>query len=268
MLRVLDRVLREEGISYLVVGATARDLLLFNVCGYETSRATRDIDLAIAAENWAVVDRIKNRLIATGRFEQDEDMVQRLYYRQTPSRRSYPVDVVPFGGVADAAQEIHWPPDHDIHMNVMGFVDALDAALLLQVADDLIIPLPALAGLAALKLIAWKDRHNTDSKDAIDFAQIIRVYADAGNQERLYGPEFRHLEAVDYDLELAGARLLGVDMRALVWPATMMDIQSLLGEAGLRERLAQHMASTMRASEDPLQVAGDLLSHLANGLNA
>ena len=47
-------------IDILLVGATARDLLLFHAHGIKAARGTEDIDLAFAVASWAV-DR-------TGRF--------------------------------------------------------------------------------------------------------------------------------------------------------------------------------------------------------
>jgi hypothetical protein len=49
VLRLVDRVLNKNAIRYFIGGASARDLLLSNVLGFEIERAIRDIDFAIAA---------------------------------------------------------------------------------------------------------------------------------------------------------------------------------------------------------------------------
>jgi predicted nucleotidyltransferase len=57
VLRLVDRVLNKNAIRYFVGGASARDLLLSNVLGFEIERATRDIDFAIAAPSWSLFNK-------------------------------------------------------------------------------------------------------------------------------------------------------------------------------------------------------------------
>jgi predicted nucleotidyltransferase len=68
ILAVVDRVATEQECPYVVVGATARDLLLFHVFGIPASRATRDIDFAIAFESWDKFHGMRNALLATEEF--------------------------------------------------------------------------------------------------------------------------------------------------------------------------------------------------------
>lgn len=52
VLRAIDGVLRELKFPSMLVGATARDLLLFHVYGRPPLRATVDFDIAIVVESW------------------------------------------------------------------------------------------------------------------------------------------------------------------------------------------------------------------------
>ena len=52
MLHVVDAAMVELGMPYFIAGATARDILLTHVFGIPTIRATLDVDLAVAVENW------------------------------------------------------------------------------------------------------------------------------------------------------------------------------------------------------------------------
>jgi predicted nucleotidyltransferase len=52
ILSVVNRVAAELGLPYIVVGATARDLLLFHVFGIPVTRATADVDFAMAMDSW------------------------------------------------------------------------------------------------------------------------------------------------------------------------------------------------------------------------
>jgi predicted nucleotidyltransferase len=75
-----------------------------------------------------------------------------------------------------------------------------------------------LPALALLKIWAWTDRRYTaPGKDASDIWMFLRHYADAGNEDRLYGEEGEAaLAAFAFDLETAGAWLLGRDAREVL----------------------------------------------------
>ncbi|PYT28816.1 MAG: hypothetical protein DMG57_13610 [Acidobacteria bacterium] len=90
-------------------GATARDLILVNVHGLRPGRATRDIDFGIAVESWDQFARLKEGLVATGAFESDQRMLQRLTYSDKAAEFSIPVDLIPFRGVASADSTIERP---------------------------------------------------------------------------------------------------------------------------------------------------------------
>jgi len=94
---------------------------------------------------------------------------------------------------------------------VAGYREAFEAAPPLEIDPGFVVRVVSLPGLAILKLFAWADRGVADSRDAIDLAILLRQYGAAGNADRLYGAEIGVLEAASYDLDLAGARLLGRD---------------------------------------------------------
>ena len=50
ILILVERVTRELALDYFVIGATARDILLYGVFGFDTGRATRDVDFARVTE--------------------------------------------------------------------------------------------------------------------------------------------------------------------------------------------------------------------------
>lgn len=66
--------------------------------------------------------------------------------------------------------------------------------------------------LMLLKLVAWSDRGRETEKDAADTYRLLTTYADAGNTDRLYENEMDLLQAVGFDMQLAGAELLGRDI--------------------------------------------------------
>ena len=52
ILELIDRLLGDAKILYMLVGATARDLLLYHVFGHPVTRATYDLDFAILVDSW------------------------------------------------------------------------------------------------------------------------------------------------------------------------------------------------------------------------
>lgn len=228
---------------FFLAGAAARDLLLVDVWGLPVQRATLDIDFAIALPNWAVLEQLKGRLIATGRFRQDRRR-QRLLDSADGGRSSTPVDLIPFQGVATERQVIEWPPDGDFVMNVAGFEEALASCVTVELEPGLLLVVAPSCGLALLKLIAWKDRNQRTNKDATDFWTILSSYADAGNEDRLYGPDIDLLESKDFDFVRAGAALLGRDVRRVAGPTVHERLDDILTDADALSRLVTHMAES------------------------
>ena len=52
VLIIMDRVARLTNLQYFVVGATARDILMYHFHGFPLNRASPDIDFAMAIESW------------------------------------------------------------------------------------------------------------------------------------------------------------------------------------------------------------------------
>lgn len=237
VLAAVDRVATEQECPYLVVGATARDLLLFHVFGIPTIRATGDVDFAIAVESWDKFHGMRNALLATEEFIPAK-VEHRLYFKES----NIPIDLIPFGGVAEG-DTIAWRPAKDTAMTVAGFEDAMAASIEIQVSPTLTLPVVSLAALAVLKIFAWKDRKTTD-KDAVDLYRVISTYADAGNEDRLYDPDSLHMEKFNYDLELAGAALAGVDGRMLSSAATTNKLRTIGATADFIDTLAERIRTS------------------------
>ncbi len=265
VLRHVDGVARDLAVDYFVVGAMARDILLTGVFGLSAGRATRDVDLAVAMRGWQEFEAMKTRLVGTGAFRSDERIAQRLYYLPGSAGMGYPLDLIPFGGVERRGSAIAWPPDGAVVMNVAGYSETFASAVLMEVEPGFALRVASLAGLAILKLIAWADRGAGDSRDAIDVAILLQQYATAGNEDRLYGEEMRLLEFVNYDVDLAGARLLGMDAGRIAAPSTHGQILALFDDPARLDRLVLHVAQGLRAVQDALAEAGQLLDQFRAG---
>lgn len=104
VLIIMDRVARQANLRYLVVGATARDILMYHLHGFPLNRASPDIDFAIAVESWSAFDGLRAALLQEPTLRPDAKIPHRLHYSATVGE-GFPVDLVPFGGVEIAPRK-------------------------------------------------------------------------------------------------------------------------------------------------------------------
>jgi len=179
--------------------------------------------------------------VRAGDFERVPRQAQRLLHRPSGGR-AIPVDFVPFGGVAAPDETIAWPPEGDFVMNVAGFSEALESSLRVALGPGLILRAASLPGLAILKLVAWSDRGHQTNKDAVDFWALLESYAATGNEDRLYDRHLDELERCEFDLDRAGAALLGWDARELAGPVARARIAEVLADSTAVDRLVSQMS--------------------------
>ncbi|MDE1179349.1 nucleotidyl transferase AbiEii/AbiGii toxin family protein [Paraburkholderia sp.] len=258
--RVCDTT-RELGAACVVAGATARDILLWHVYGQRPDRATRDVDVAVCAVSWDAHEAFIAALEGTGLFARDRNAQQRLMFRDPETGRPVPLDLVPFGQIEQPEGSIGWPPAGETVMRVLGFQEAFDTAVDVEVDAGLVVPVVTLPALAVLKLLAWQDRRAQSNKDASDLLLLLRHYLDAGNAERIWEVGGELLRQHGFDLTLAAAGLLGQDARRVVLPPTFDAIEAILGdraryallESDLIARAAGQMFDAVDGSEDVLR---------------
>jgi len=228
------------GADLLLVGATAREIH-FLESGI-TGRATADVDIGIILSDWRLYENFIQRLIAGGSFTADKKRYQRLKYQET-----LPVDIIPFGGIETDDGVIHWPSEDAGTMRVTGFKDVWEHALSAHIGRGKKIRLASLPGMAILKIIAWNERNKElPTKDAEDLALILYNYAAAGNSNRLYDEYPDFITALEGDLELAGARLLGLDMAAIMCRKTKEVVLEILARNTLPEKADKLVEAVFR----------------------
>jgi predicted nucleotidyltransferase len=250
---------------FFVVGATARDILLDFSHGIGSKRATVDIDIAVFIENWGQFKHLKDELIRTTDFSPARE-IQRLLFRER-----LPVDIVPFGGVAEKSDFIEWPPDRSFKMSVAGFRECYQHVVQIKISDkpELAINVVSLAGLAILKLISWDDNSARREKDASDLVFILRNYLDAGNLERLFDEAPDIVDSSDYDYEAGSARLLGRDISKIAYTSTMAKLMEILkresqGKRG--HRIAMDVLQSSGLAEESYEEVTALFDALLKGL--
>jgi predicted nucleotidyltransferase len=106
------------------------------------------------------------------------------------------LDLVPFGGLEAGAGAIEWPPSGDQTMSVVGFREALQAAIPVRVNGRLNVPVTSPDGLMLLKLLAWDERRFAEpGRDAQDIAYLLRNVAQIVSLTSLYEEHSSILEA-------------------------------------------------------------------------
>lgn len=221
-----------EGISFFIVGATARDLILAKGYNIKPFRATLDIDIGVRVQDWLQYKKLKDALVETGEFK-DTKEYQRLIFRDRLN-----IDLIPFGPIADEMGKIKWPPDEEIVMPIVGFEEAFANSLILRISENPLIEINVvtLAGLAVLKIVSWNAGYPNRIKDANDLALIMGNYTDAGNTERIFDEHSDLLDSEDFDYVKAGARLLGRDIAAILSSDLKDRVVGILDkETGKRE---------------------------------
>ncbi|MDH2433775.1 nucleotidyl transferase AbiEii/AbiGii toxin family protein [Pokkaliibacter sp. MBI-7] len=240
VLRLLIDVCGTVGCAYFVAGATARDIVLFHVFGRDPGRQTKDIDTAIMVADWSEYQSIRSALVAAGLTETRE--THRLHHQSS----GLPVDIIPFGGIASAEGEIAWPPEFETVMSVAGFEEAFAAAITVKLDASTELKVCSMAGLALLKLVAWRERRQQSNKDASDFLTLLDQYPHL-QKDRLW-ESFLPLEQLEYKDSRLGAFLLGYDVSALLSPMTREALEvmkqqekMLLSDALIRSQRRQHV---------------------------
>lgn len=267
VLQEINQCAQALGVEVLLVGAMARDLLLENVYGLNSGRATRDVDFAFAVKNWGQFNQIKQYLISTGKFKQLANVEHSLCMKSDVLDNQLTVDLIPFGNIEDHNNMISWPPDMDVVMNLAGYQEALKSAVNVKINAALNIKVVSLAGLAILKIFAWSDRGNaTNNKDAIDLLTLLRTYHEVDSSDRIYSDSevVIALESFEYNPELTGAWLLGVDATSILHESTYRTMNRLLDSN--KDNLVFQMAKSLAGREDAFNHAQTLLSSFMQGL--
>jgi predicted nucleotidyltransferase len=263
ILDLIDKLLRNAKIPYMLVGATARDLLLYHVFGHAVTRATYDLDFAVLVDSWEQFAVVKQLFLTIPGFTDKGRSAQRLYYQPTGASFETIIDIIPFGKLETADRTIAWPPDADVVMNVAAFSDAFKSSVNVQVRSDLFIPVASLPGLTVLKLFAWLDRH--EERDVQDIRRLMETYTDAGNVDRLYNEEGDELERVNFDTILAGSYLLGKDAQRITDESVRTRLSVALSVKELNALILQ-LARTMSVLDDRSELAEALLNGFLGGM--
>lgn len=253
-------------ISFFIIGAAARDIILIDGYGMDAQRVTMDVDLGVNVENWDQFEQLTKNLVSSGKFK-STGAPQRFRFKD-----DFPVDLVPFGPISEPKGSIAWPPSGEVEMSSLGFEESYAHAVWVRFRSDppLEIRVASLCGLAAMKLIAWEEQYPERKKDARDLDLILRKYIEAGNEDRIFsGDASDLLEHPDFDYELASAQLLGRDLALILKAKTKKKILEILNrETGHQSnfKLTQDMVRSTFGIQESLEEHFNLITSFKKGL--
>lgn len=224
-IKEIKKVADSLKISFFIIGALARDIIMEYFYEIKAPRMTMDIDLGIKISRWKQFDKLINTLEKSGEFK-------KLKEKRRVLCNDILIDIVPFGDISDKNERISWPPENEVVMSVMGFNEVYNYSTLVRLQNNptLEVKIPTLPGLAILKLFAWKDNFPNRSKDAEDLLFIMKNYENAGIFDKLYKSELQLLESEDFDNQVAGIVLLGKEMSKICTNQTIEYLRKIIDE--------------------------------------
>lgn len=201
VLTALCDIAQARGVQIMVVGATARDIALA-ADGYDAPlRATNDVDIAVAVANAGAFDRLVADLVPVPASGAHAFLVNGI-----------DIDIVPFGGVEREDRTVAWPDGS--RMNTLGFSESLESALELLLPGGRRTLVASIPAQTALKVFAWADRGKWTDRDAVDLRVLMHSYGCGARLDHVYADDrLAVLAEYDFDVRLAGAHWLGVDVR-------------------------------------------------------
>lgn len=244
----------------LLLGAHARDHIVYDQAGLTKTRSTNDLDLAFAVESVeAFVEKTRGltvssdtgmRFLVTGR----------------------PVDLIPFGTAGSLVQGVVQVAP-GIEMDVTGLSEAFATAAPMGTHEWL--RLPTLQAMVVLKTVAWAMRGGSTNKDAVDLGLLLGCVASGAFEDRCYD-DSELLGRWDADPELVGSFLTGraaaADLpsateKCLVHWESELLVNTIGGRSKVQREHAARLLAAMRAGATSC-ASGQMGSALSPGLVA
>lgn len=234
---IIDNVCNDLGISYYLIGAQARNFHLLEN-GIFPARGTKDIDFAVMLPEIKSYDRMKDHLVENGFRKISEP------YRLIHDLTNTVIDLLPFGEIEEEGTVKF--TERETELSVIGLKEVSEHTVVANL-DEITIKVSPLEGIVILKLISFNEKTER-KKDLDDISEIIRNYFDINNN-RFFQEHLDIVDQIEADdfIQLAGARLLGRDMKKIL-------IQT--------EKLSKHIGEIIRneLEENPGSITQYVLS--------
>lgn len=205
--------------EYLLIGSYARDVVSRGVLGMTlTMPRTRDLDVAVAVRDTAESYR---RLVQPS----EGSSVSRLQFR-VPDLPEIPIDVIPYVNLLDLREiPVGTGRDDERTLDATGMAEAAACALSVDLAGKLVLRVPPLHALIALKLLAYGLRVELgETKDARDLALLF--LGSQRSYEDCHANSYLAPSAMEHAPDRVGPWPVGVRIRREFGPAITDRIDS------------------------------------------
>lgn len=253
----ISKILQRENCKFVLIGAFARDLY-FEQKNIKLPVSTKDVDFAVLTESWEEFDKMKGKIINELGLKQDH-RVYRLLLGEIP------IDLLPFGNIEDGNSTVKWPGTFRERMKVMGFKEAYENGVDIDVDGEKIRTIiPEM--LVALKLSSWS--HGNRVKDAIDIKFILENIEVLCKD--LITDETLKVDVIENELkstrEINIARL-GIRINKLLEGSDLKDyLRNVLENGYNKDLLIRNMNNDTLATGETLKMLKAFVESLAAGI--
>lgn len=233
IIEAFQTILGDRAYDFILIGASARDLIMDSIHELGLSRLTKDVDFALFVPEWNDYTYIRARLIDSGKFSATK-IIHKLVFDNT-----YEIDIVPFGDIQNEQGQYTWPPENIKAMNVAGFVEVNKAGLQID-TGTLKFTVASIPGICIMKLLAWNDRGMADDRDGKDLGFILANYIDLIYDD-LYTLHEDLMTAGDFDRIITTARIMGRDIYRLLSnnPTALQQLRQILTQGTADEQYSR-----------------------------
>src|SRR5581483_2732325 len=129
IINAIQEILKDKAYDFMLIGASARDVVLTAIHGQRSGRLTRDVDFALYIPEWNYYSTIMDELALSGQFART-NVPHRLMFNETDE-----IDIVPFGEIQNEAGNYLWPPENIKSMTVAGFREISEHSLTIRLTE-------------------------------------------------------------------------------------------------------------------------------------
>jgi predicted nucleotidyltransferase len=256
-IQILKEITNRLNVPFILIGASARDIIFEHLNGIKAPRITMDIDIAVEIATWDSFDNIKHNLLNKYDFS-ETDQLQRFKYK------NFLLDIVPYGRIAENGRII-WRENLN-SMSIAGFSEIYVTAQSVSVNTypSIEFKIPTLEGLAILKFLSWNDAYPVRPKDAEDILFMLKNYERTLDTNEIFEKYPDIIEKAGFDLTQAGLIILGSRIKEICGKTTFQTIKDILE----KETDPEGDLSLLIQMHGDIDVSRELLLRLHEGINS
>lgn len=259
-LRLVDKVSKKEQIDYFIAGATARDIVFWNMHGVKLARATTDVDVAVCLKDWTSYEKLKKSFLNQHGVRAEEQATHRVVFK------SRPIDLIPYGVIAKENM-ISWPPRYETQIDITGFSEAFTSLQKIHIDSETIVNFVSIPGMVVLKLISWMDNPSARGKDIYDLAFVLKNYDKINPEAKLFEENDDLLQDKDFDFEQAWCQILGRDITNEFSPEICKKLSDRLSQELSKPEESRLMTKMLLDSSESLDKNIAYIKALNKGLS-